>query len=62
MGEALRSHNLEIKKYFNFNNMVKEIKEQPISPEQIPAQGVESQIEQPVSPEKKVTEAQIFSP
>jgi len=42
--------------------MAKEIKEQPISPEQAPVQGPEPQVEQPVSPEKKETEAQVVSP
>jgi len=39
--------------------MVEEIKEQPISPEQIPEQGSEPLIEKPVSPETKETEAQV---
>ena len=42
--------------------MVEEIKEQPISPEQGPAQGVEPRAEQPISPEKKETEAQVVGP
>jgi len=42
--------------------MVKEIKEQPISPEQVPAQGAEPRIEQPVGPEVKETEAQRVGP
>lgn len=42
--------------------MVEEIKEQPISPEQVPAQGAEPRVEQPISPEKKETEAQRVSP
>ncbi len=42
--------------------MVKEIKGQPISPEQVPAQGAEPRVEQPVSPEIKETEAQVVGP
>jgi len=42
--------------------MVKEIKGQPISPEQVPAQGIEPRAEQPVSPETKETEAQVVGP
>jgi len=42
--------------------MAIEIKEQPISPEQGPAQGVEPRVEQPVSPETKETEAQRVGP